>query len=391
MAVMGSEALRARLEGDVHADLSTLRTDTDRTMSIGADVWRLRWRNQIATAVAADANLGTTCGALLDALALREEAAAQTPLLTGDANGRDLSTVNVLVDRPAPDETPTEVDQALRSLRDAAQGVQVRLWYRRGETDWADDVGPAPTWHDHAGVENWVNRYLLPRLHAGPSPLARKIVDTVDDPSFHLYPTSINQDSADKWALRIDGLQIGTATAHAATLSIGKPGKTGDGPQRSAFIDEAGAPAITVVDDEPGPGEVTVDEAAALIRRLLRRFRVVDVRGAPVTHRKVKGVPVIDEHALESRLLKGLTRLDHDQRLILDDELVARGSQFPTLWTDQTGGRAKYLDAMVRRDTTPIAVELKVATGGQGRYYRRSLVQAVLYRHFITRDCRAAR
>ena len=30
-----------------------------------------------------------------------------------------------------------------------------------------------------------------------------------------------------------------------------------------------------------------------------------------------------------------------------------------------------------------MAIELKVATGGQGRYYRRALVQAVLYRHFI--------
>lgn len=95
-------------------------------------------------------------------------------------------------------------------------------------------------------------------------------------------------------------------------------------------------------------------------------------------------MPIVDEHTLEARLLKGLTRLDYDQQLVLDDQVVGRGSQFPTLWTDQPGGRAKYLDAMVRRDATPIAIELKVATGGQGRYYRRSLVQAVLYRYFIT-------
>src|SRR5205823_4452233 len=54
---------------------------------------------------------------------------------------------------------------------------------------------------------------------------------------------------------------------------------------------------------------------------------------------------------------------------------------FPTLWS--TNGDPKYLDALVRRGTTPLAFELKVATGGQGRYYRRSLLQAVLYRHFI--------
>lgn len=80
--------------------------------------------------------------------------------------------------------------------------------------------------------------------------------------------------------------------------------------------------------------------------------------------------------------MKGLAHLDDtDEELVLDDVEVARGSQFPTLWGH--GGKARFLDALVRRGATPLAVELKVATGGQGRYYRRSLVQAVLYRHFI--------
>lgn len=383
MVVNASEALRARLEGDVHADVSSLRTDTDRTMSIGSNVWRLRWRNQLTTAVAADANLATTCGALLDALALHEAATSQ-PSLLGDGDTLDLSTVNVLVDRALPGDTPTEVDQALRTVRAVTSGVHVRVWYRRGDTDWADDVGPAPTWHGHSVVTNWVDHYLLPRLRATPTGLARQIVDAVDDPSLHLYPSPIDHDTPDRWALRIDGLQIGIATAQSATLTIGKPGKGGDGAQRTTFIEEAGAPSVTVVADQPGLGELSSAEAAVLIRRLLRRFRTVDVPGAPLTHRAAKGVPIVDEHTLEARLLKGLTRLDYDQQLVLDDHVVARGSQFPTLWTDQPGGRAKYLDAMVRRDATPIAIELKVATGGQGRYYRRSLVQAVLYRHFIT-------
>ena len=90
---------------------------------------------------------------------------------------------------------------------------------------------------------------------------------------------------------------------------------------------------------------------------------------------------MVDEHTLEARLLKGIVRAGDDVGLVLDDPVVARGSQFPTLWGH--GGPARYLDAMLRRGTTPLAIELKVATGGQGRYYRRALVQAVLYRHFI--------
>lgn len=168
MATTASEALRARLEGDPNAGRSSLRTDTDRTMSIGANVWRLRWRNQITTAVAADADLNTTCGALLDALALHEATTNQASLVAG-GDTVDLSTVNVLVDRPLPDDGSAEVDQALRSMRDATRGVQVRLWYRRGDRDWADDLGPAPTWNDHPGIAQWVDRYLLPRLHASPT------------------------------------------------------------------------------------------------------------------------------------------------------------------------------------------------------------------------------
>lgn len=383
MATIASAALRAHLEHDADADLPSLQTDTDRTHSIGNNVWRLRWRDQITTAVAADANLNTTCGALLDALALHHLTATGSTLL-GSGPTVDLSTVNVLVDRPLPEVVPAEVDQALRSMRDATHGVDVRLWYQRSDVGWSEDVGPAPTWpDDHLGVTNWVDRYLLPRLQGQPTPFALAIVEAVDDPSLHLYPSPIDKDTADRWALRIDGLQIGIASSTAAILTIGKPGKSGDGRQRAVFIEEAGADTVTVVAENPATGELDVPAAAQLIRRLLRRFRAVDVRGAPLTHRENNGVPFIDEHTLEARLLKGLTWIDSEQRLVLDDHVVARGSQFPTLWTDQPKGRAKYLDAMVRRDTTPIAIELKVATQGQGRYYRRSLVQAVLYRHFI--------
>lgn len=331
--------------------------------------------------MAIDADLQTTCGALLDALAQLELALSEAERGGADPT-LDLSAVNVLVDRSFPGEVPSETDQALRSMRDSTVGVVSRIWYRRGDAGWAEDCAAAPTWPlGDPVVERWVDRLLLPRLTAAPSRLARTLVEAVDDPSLQLYPSEVTAGSTDVWALRLDGLQIGTASPTTATLTIGKPGKSGDGPQRKVFIEVFRQPSVTVSTAEaPPPGALSVDDAAHGIRSLLRRFRAADVRGAPITHRARGEARIIDEHTLEARLLKGVIPFA-DAELVLDDDVVARGSQFPTLWGH--GGRARYLDALLRRGDTPLAVELKVATGGQGRYYRRSLVQLVLYRHFI--------
>lgn len=52
MNVETAASLRRRIEMDPDADASTLATTTDSRLAIGQDVWRLRWRNQISTAVA---------------------------------------------------------------------------------------------------------------------------------------------------------------------------------------------------------------------------------------------------------------------------------------------------------------------------------------------------
>lgn len=379
MKADAAAALRARLEADTDADLSTLRTTTDKSLAIGTDVWRLLWRRQPTAAVAADAGLHTTCGAVLDVLALLEHALAEAH---DAAPTLDISGVNVLVDRSMPTDDPTECDQALRSMRDATKGI-ARIWYRRGDVGWQEDRAPAPTWpQGDQRVDRWLHEYLLPRLDAAPGPLALALVAAVGDQSFHLYPSEILAGRTDVWALRLDGLQIGKARPATATLTIGKSGKAGDGPQRKVFTEVFGQPSVTVSSAErPPPGELTVAGAADGIRTLLRRFRDADVCGAPISHRMRAGVRVIDEHTLEARLLKGLCQLDTENELVGGDTVVARGSQFPTLWCQE--GKVRYLDALVCRGAIPLAVELKVATGGQGRYYRRSLVQAVLYRHFI--------
>jgi hypothetical protein len=351
---------------------------TDNVLGIGRDVWRMLWRGQITTAVAGDAELHTTCGAVLDSVALREAATSESAFAGGSMlRSADMSTVNLLVDRPLPGDDPSETAQALRSVRDATGGL-ARIWYRHDDR-WVEDIAPAPTWsRADARVSDWVNHLMLPRLTAGPGSFAVALVAAVDDPSLQLYPSEITHTVSDRWALRIDGLQIGVVGPGAATLAIGKPGKSGDGPQRQAFIDIAGAASVTVTPDgDTAVGVLNLAEGAGLIRALLRRFRKTDVPGSPITHRHAGGQPIVDEHTMEARLLKGIVNAGDDVDLIGDDTIVARGSQFPTLWGH--GASPRYLDALLRRGHTPLAVELKVASGGQGRYYRRALVQAVFY------------
>src|SRR5207302_566486 len=67
-----AEALRNRLAADPDADTSSLRCETDKTLAIGQDTWRLRWRCRCTTVVAEDADLHSTCGAMFDAVAVLE-------------------------------------------------------------------------------------------------------------------------------------------------------------------------------------------------------------------------------------------------------------------------------------------------------------------------------
>jgi hypothetical protein len=94
-----------------------------------------------------------------------------------------------------------------------------------------------------------------------------------------------------------------------------------------------------------------------------------------------------NEHALESRILRGHTQIttpDGTPLALLrgPDPVVNWGSQFPTKWGSE--GSARYLDALLRDGSIPWAIEMKVAGGGGvGQYYRHAVAQAVLYRHFI--------
>jgi hypothetical protein len=375
-------ALRNRIESDPLCAEESLEDSTDQSLSIGWDVWRLLREGQATTAVGTDADIHTTCGALLDAIVWREHL-LHVP--SGPPEEFDPCAVNVLVDRPFPRTDPSETDQALRTMRDAVASIRVRIWYQGRDGGWFEDSERAPVWPaGTARINGWVTRLLLPRLTSSPSEIAMAFVQAVNDPSLHLYPSEVTKSHPDKWALRVDGLEVGVTDGESARLTIGKDGSKGPGRQRRAFTEKFGAETVTA-SFSPSDDEVEVDWAAQRLNELLREFRHgVEVPGCPITHRVGRnGSPIVDEHSLEARLLSGLVAISEDDyELILDDHQVARGSQFPTLWGLEKA-RPRYLDALLRKGTTPVAIELKVATGGQGRYYRRSIVQAVLYRHFI--------
>lgn len=159
-------------------------------------------------------------------------------------------------------------------------------------------------------------------------------------------------------------------------LAVGKDGKNGRrSTKRKAWVTVAGEEPVRVTSE-------TATDAGRLIGQFARRFLGERVDGA----RR----PKQDEHALESRVLRGLVSLDLDDGSRLQlltgtaDPHVNWGSQFPTRWGLPKASSARYLDALLRAGRTPWAVEIKVdGGGGTGKYYRHAVAQAVLYREFI--------
>jgi hypothetical protein len=374
-------ALADRLETDPRTQRGSVLVGIDNALGFGANVIRLVWCDQFTIAVGESADLPTACGGVLDALALLLHPAS--PLVAGDR-----AVINLLIDRPLPQDPGTEADQAVRTLRFSVSGVMARIWYQRElPSSWVEDVSSPPDFRSSRAPARWVNSRLLPRLRAVPEGLATDIVEMVADDSLQLYPAPITQSQPDLWSLRLDGLEIGKVSSDRGMLAVGKPGGGSTGGQRQAFLSISGGVESVCFTYNGDNGTLTLGQAAELISRYAyfwrRQSMPIDVPGSPVCHRESSGSLYLDEHALEARLLKGIARLRGFSAagLVGGDEMVARGSQFPTLWSD-TGGQ-KYLDALLSEGATPLAVELKVASGGQGRYYQRSLIQAVLYRHFI--------
>ena len=207
-------------------------------------------------------------------------------------------------------------------------------------------------------------------------PLVRDVMDKVRRQELRAYPMLSRPG---RWSIRLEGLEVAQLDAAGGFVDIGKNGKDNAvSPARSVWLRAA----------EPGvPRDVRADDpgASAAAARQITRFATawLDPNGKQQ-----------NEHALESRILRGYTPIDVPGVGTLElippprrdlERYVNWGSQFPTLWG--TGGSTRYLDALLRKGRTPWAIEIKVDIDGSGTgiggYYRHAISQAVLYREFI--------
>jgi hypothetical protein len=269
-----------------------------------------------------------------------------------------------------------EASDALFTLVRSLKGApDVRIFdYRRDGaiTRLADTRFDPATEQRPLGWERLLSEVLQREL----PPLVRDVMDKVGRAELRAYPM-LSQPG--RWSIRLEGLEVARLDAAGGFIDIGKAGKDNAvSPARRVWL-EACEPGATrdVRADDPG--------AIATAARQITRFAAAWLN---------PGGNQQNEHALESRILRGHTPIDVPGVGVLDlipppacdlEGYVNWGSQFPTLWG--TGGPARYLDALLHKERTPWAIEMKVDIDGRGTgiggYYRHAISQAVLYREFI--------
>jgi hypothetical protein len=320
----------------------------DRAHSVSSEVGQ-SVDDQDQIVIVASAKAKTQLAALLDGIELH---AANE--LTG--------AVKIHLSQPRP-----EALGALATMRQSMKGgppVEVFVldssqnWVPAADPDW--DIARA------AEATGWLT--LLTDVST-PHPIVSDLVAAVAHPAFRAYPMLT---SKGWWSLRLEGLELCRLNAKGGQLGVGRDGAKSDGSlrqsaQRKLWIGATGLSAKWSVTP------VNVAEAAEHI------LAFIDAWADPHKARQ-------DEHALESRILRGLAPVAIDgeplQLIRPNDGVVNWGSQFPTRWGP--GGSSRYLDALLRRDNVPWAIEMKVqGAGGVGQYYRHAIAQAVLYREFI--------
>lgn len=179
------------------------------------------------------------------------------------------------------------------------------------------------------------------------------------------------------WSMRVEGLEIGRFRDRRGWLDVGKDAASGAQSEARRIWQHATGLRERHLVEEGNP------ESVADCVNLVRGFAAAWLTSGGTTPIRQ------NEHALESRILRGHTRLRTSGNRMLElisglHPVLNWGSQFPTKWGRQ--GAARYLDAILRDGATPWAIEMKVAgSAGAGQYYRHAIAQAVLYREFIKR------
>lgn len=254
------------------------------------------------------------------------------------------------------DGSDAEVLDALAILREQYQGSpSLDLWHDREPAS-----RPPP---DLSGEgQRWLKFFHRHSAESVPATL-RVVAREVDNPSFRWYRPV----GGTRWSGRVDGLEVCVVDrdGSAGKLDVGRPGRTGAiSAERAAFLRIAGdsAGAFTLPKDR---GRIE-----GVLRRLVQARSSGELAGGQA------------EHLWEARILRGAIPVMLPVGTPLVPALAEVPFQLPTSWTP--GGRARYLDLLLRDGDIPWAVELKVPEGGgQGSYYRHAVTQAVLYREFI--------
>ena len=335
----------------------------DRHTSVSSSVIRCIYDGQRAVAVGGDASSRTQITALLDLLHLHYDGADETRPRVVNAD-----EVTIILG-----DHKNEAVDALCTLRDNlidAPGVNIRVHQPdqsltligQSTLDLSDEANLYAGW---SGLLKAVKK---------PPQLVETVVQALDMAELRAYPMLTARGS---WSMRVEGLEIGRFRDGRGWLDVGKDADSGaQSEARKIWRETTGLHDRHRV--EEGSPE-SVASGVNLVRTFATAWLTSDGR-TPVRQ---------NEHALESRILRGHTQLRTSSSRVLElisgqDLVVSWGSQFPTKWGRQ--GSARYLDAILRDDETPWAIEMKVeGSAGVGQYYRHAIAQAVLYREFIKR------
>jgi hypothetical protein len=329
----------------------------DYTNGISSKVVRCRYKGMRAVAVGGDLSAKTQIAALVDLLDLH----LSTPAKHRDGDVAPDRVALLLGGRPAGS---AEAVDAVRTMTSAqVDGPEVEVYEHDDKGGWAP-ITDVPVDLAKLAQDSGYDR-LLDAVPHQPPQLVVDLLHAVGHDALRAYPMLSSRGRT--WSIRLEGLQIGVVSVSSGWLSVGSPGKLG-GPARLWQ-------ATTGLTSRMQLTSAQIPAAAAAVSSFASRWLAPSTQAASEQ----------DEHALESRILRGHVSVPVDGQelqLLRPHATVNWGSQFPTRWGRD--GRARYLDGLLRDGRTPWALEMKVQGGaGVGQYYRHAVVQAVLYRQFI--------
>ena len=353
-----------------HAQLMTPGLDDpddtpDFAVGIGQQVIRCRFRGARAVALGSETSPKTQIAALLDLLDLR----LSTP---ATHHGVPVATDRVAVLLGGRHKDSAEAVDALQVLAGVLQGPAVEVYEHDAAGHWR--LTDRPLYAPSVAAEHYAK--LLAAVPSEPPALVKQLIAEVGNHALRAYPMLASRGKT--WSVRLEGLQIGVLSAAGGWLDVGRTGRQGAvGPERTHWQARTGWQTKQVL--TPG----ALGDAAHRVGLFATSWLAQpETPGA--------GPARQDEHALESRILRGAVPLTTDVndvlQLLRPHPQVNWGSQFPTRWGH--GGKARYLDGLLRVGPVPWALEMKIAptSGGLRQYYRHAIVQAVLYREFIKRS-----